>query len=260
MNDNGKKLANDIVEPLLETLGDTLNSKNKDVNVKLSFAKSSSAFNLFYQYSQIIQNSCETLDEIPPSSYGLEHIVIESSPILMMASDEEIITYRKAVIEQTLHRNQCIERDRTNNTKSNQRCSAEPRKHIVMKWQEADKSTKRIFREMAKENSERRQCAECKLFKAGSAHFYMKPVTEMLPLPDNSADVKPPSKHFPTQNCVDPTVNNDVKLDLEYRQIGNISTDPLTSSTDWTPLPFNHKFDEMNIVEFNDMLSNFDWN
>lgn len=112
-------------EPLMVTPIDDLLSQKKDVNVKLYGAKSSSAYNLFYQYTQIIHNSIERPDEIPPSLYGLEDIDIESSPILMMASDEDIMRYRKGVIEQILQRNQVTERQKNNKTRNDQMRFAE---------------------------------------------------------------------------------------------------------------------------------------
>lgn len=129
-----------------------------------------------------------------------------------------------------------------------------------MIWHHTDQSTKSIFRELAKENSERRQFAESALVKAASARFYIKPVIEVLEIPDTSVDVKPSANHFYAYDRDDRFCNTDDSKSHFEIKLGGISpNDALTCSTDWTPLPFN-KFEEMNIIEFNDMLSNFDWN
>ena len=79
-------------------------------------------------------------------------------------------------------------------------------------------------------------------------------------MPYSPADVKPPAKHFCAYNRVDPLCNiDDSKSHFEHNLGGISPNHPLTCTTDWTPLPFN-RFEEMNIYEFNDMLSNFDWN
>lgn len=60
--------------------------------------RSSSAYNLFYQYTRWLES--KDVKEIPSDMYGLE--AVGSSPPTVTAPDDLIKAYRKRVIEQRL--------------------------------------------------------------------------------------------------------------------------------------------------------------
>ena len=88
--------------------------------VKISTAKSSSAYNLFYQYTRALQAS-DNAKEYSPTTYGLEHVSVELSPVLISASGDEIKAYRKRVIEEVLGK--CADEEGAEPCKKRKKCN-----------------------------------------------------------------------------------------------------------------------------------------
>ena len=100
MNNSNTDASND--QKPLPGAAVVISACEKKKKVKLTSGKTSSGYNLFYRYNHIVQLSTENEDEIPTYLFGLERVEVESSPMLLMAADEEINEYRKAEIARTL--------------------------------------------------------------------------------------------------------------------------------------------------------------
>lgn len=114
-----------------------------------------------------------------------------------------------------------------------------------MKWKEADETTKSIFQELAKENSERRQLAEFQMFKAAQARFFIKP--PFLKEATEARQVSMPNDDTSTRT--ETQDHNEMRHGLLHQNV---------DTSDWAPLPIDGR-NEMSLVEFSSMLSNFDW-
>ena len=131
---------------------------------------------------------------------------------------------------------------------------------VGMKWSEADEDTKSIFRELAKENTERRQLAEFQQFKAAQARFFIKP-----PFLSETKQTRQVSADSFQEGSVSKVSKTEERNSLHFQEATdefNVQKHPISeynSTEDWAPLPINSRKEEMCLFEFGNMLSRFDW-